>query len=305
MVASNLISAIMQWKISSDPWQLSGCLVNVAIMLGGSNICPKLAFPLTRLEDPPERSQDPRYNRRRWYSCSFWRVHGSWKLCSPHWNGHCPKTPMTGYKLLCSSLPSKFSSRATRGVGGNLWDEAMSSLPHSCKPRGTTHSSARCEGAEEEGVAFRGCLRPGQGPGAPPQRYLFPVASGTIWSPWTTQPSLLTALFPPRPGHFSLTCTKLSRICPSRDCGAAWHTQATPCENMGSDSDLSAFVHHAQTSMVPSLLAGQLLSWVPLYHLQQFMILRYPPHWAPKVALSLCSQEPQTWSQACLPALSA
>lgn len=209
-------------------------------------------------------------------------------LEAPHWNGHCPKTSQLGMSF-SAPLPSKFASRATREVGRNLWDEAMSSLAHLCKPKGATHSSACCEGAEKEGVALRGCLLPGRGPGQPLQNIFCRDAEHLFRSCFRhylkhmDHPALTAhSMFHFRPGH-------LSRICPSRDCGAAWHTQATPCENMGSDSDLSAFIHRAQTSVVPPLLAGQLLSWVLLYHLQQFVSLRYPPHWAPMAALSLCS----------------
>ena len=188
----------------------------------------------------------------------------------------------------------------------------MFPLPHSCKPKGTPHSSACYERAEQEGVVFRGCFLPGQGPRAAPSGTSpqLPQALSSMERPALTAHSMLSS----RPGHFFLACTKSSRICPSRGCGAAWHIQAAPCENTGTASDPSAFIRHAQTITVPSLPAGQLCSWVSLYHLQRVYGSQVASSLSPQgslvILLTAASNMgarvgPHSYLQACLPPLSA
>ena len=84
---------------------------------GGFKHLPKACLSSQcQLEDPPEGSRDPRYNRRGWYGCSFWRVPGSRKRCTPCWNGHCPETPATGDELLCSTSLQNYPEPQGRWV---------------------------------------------------------------------------------------------------------------------------------------------------------------------------------------------
>lgn len=258
------------------------------------------------------RKQRPQVQPKEmiWYSCSFWSAHGSAALLAEM--GIAQRHLWLGTSFFAPLL-SKTLSRATGEVGGNLWEEAMFSLPHLGKLKVSPHSSACCEGAEQERVVFRGCFLPGQGLRAapsgtsPPQ---LPQALSGMEHPALTADSML----PSRPGLFFLTPNKSSRICPGRGCGAAWHIQAAPCESTGMSSDLPAFLRHTQTITVPSLLAGQLLSWVSLYHLQRV----YGSHIAfslspqgslivllPRASNMVASWVPHSYLQACLLALSA
>lgn len=162
--------------------------------------------------------------------------------------------------------PSKTLSRATGEVGGNLWDEAMFSLPHANwqelriavpavkgqnKRRlysGAVSSQARAPGQPLQGHLLHSCLR--------------------CCLAWSGRPSLLTACFPPGLAIFSsFVLSQAESALAGAVVQPGAYRQLT--ENTGTTSDLSAFIRHAQMITVPSLSAGQLLSRVSLYHLQR------------------------------------
>lgn len=103
-------------------------------------------------------------------------------------------------------------------------------------------------------------------PGQPLQGHLHScLRRCLVWSGWL---SVLRACFIPRLAIFSSLVLSGAEFAPA---GAV--VQPGACgqlpENMGTTSNLSAFIHHAWAITVPSLLAGQLLSWVCLCHLQR------------------------------------
>lgn len=124
------------------------------------------------------------------------------------------------------------------------------------------------------GTSFSACLpaRKGQNkrrscsgasvPGQPLQGHLLHSCPRRCMA-WSVWPSLLTAFFPPGLTIFSLLVLSGVESAP-----AAAVVQPGACrqlpENMGTASNLSAFIPHAQTITVPSVPVGQLLSQVSL-----------------------------------------
>lgn len=232
-------------------------------MLGCSDICPRLVFPLSvscrvclkEAETPgTTKGNDMAVPSAGCAACRSAALATDMGIAQRH--------PRLG-RSFSAPLPLKMSSRATEEVGGNLWDEAVLSLPHSAN---TGEIPIAVKGQNKSGSYSGAVSSQARGPGQPLQGHLLCSCFRGCLA-WSVQPPLLTACFTSGLAIFnSLVLNQVESSLSEAVVQPGTYKQLP--ENMGTANNLSAFILHTWTLTVPSLLAGQLLSWDSFYHLQ-------------------------------------